>query len=121
MPDSSQGSKAAPPCPREGRLVSFDQFHLRRPQYRFEEIGRAYRTAEWFRRNGFWPVLLPPSCSPRVGTPGKAPIGRDGGAVRPTAEGLKAAYRRHPRAGVGLKLGAEGGVIDIDVDDPERA
>jgi hypothetical protein len=30
-------------------------------------------------------------------------------------------YRRRPQAGVGLKLGAEGRVIDLDVDDPDAA
>jgi hypothetical protein len=49
----------------------------------------------------------------------KAPIGENWGADRPTEESLRAIYSALPGAGVGIRLGPEAGVIDIEVDDPE--
>jgi hypothetical protein len=70
---------------------------------------------------GLWPVPITPPDDPGP-SPGKRPLGGKGwGKTRPTAGSLQEVYRKHPGAGVGLKLGAEGGVIDLDVDDPELA
>jgi hypothetical protein len=74
---------------------------------------------------GLWPIALHP---PGVGIPsrsgpkittGKEPIGRDWGRRRPTAADLIATYRAQPRAGVRIRLGLAGGVIDVEVDGPE--
>ena len=86
---------------------------------------------------GAWPVLLYPAGwrlrdrrggllrdkKGRVIPPmtGKEPIGRGWGRTRPTPEGLGEVARRYPDAGLGLKLGLDAGLIDLDVDDPERA
>ena len=69
---------------------------------------------------GFWPIPIHPWNSGGQ-SPGKRPIGRAWGVDRPTEKSLRAAFRRYPEAGVGLKLGSEGGVIDIDIDAPELA
>jgi len=54
---------------------------------------------------------------PRYAT-GKEPIGQGWGKVRHTDETLRALWTMHPTAGVGIKLGKIGGVIDLDVDNP---
>src|SRR5262249_53942360 len=82
---------------------------------------RALETALQLFAEGLWPVAIHAIDSKETTSPGKAPIGNAWGTNRPTAKGLKATFDRYPRAGVGLKLGAEGGVIDVDVDDPEQA
>lgn len=69
---------------------------------------------------GFWPVAITSIHDTSVESPGKAPIGKAWGASRPTAEMLRAVYTANPDAGVGIKLGADGGVIDIEIDDPEQ-
>jgi hypothetical protein len=53
--------------------------------------------------------------------PGKAPLGRGWGKAKPSPARLKAIYELHPGAGVGLLLGPDGGVIDLETDDPEIA
>jgi hypothetical protein len=73
----------------------------------------ARETAIWLLGQGLWPVVVRPG--------GKAPLGRGWGLIRPSHDALEAAYRRTPRAGVGLLLGPEGGVIDLEVDDPAAA
>ncbi len=77
-------------------------------------------TALWAIDLGLWPVPVRPY---REGEPsaGKVPIGKAWGVTRPTEASIREAFRRNPGAGVGLKLGASGGVIDIDVDQPEHA
>ena len=70
---------------------------------------------------GLWPVPITAHDDARSINPGKAPIGKAWGLKRHTPESLAAVYAKHPGAGVGLKLGPEGGVIDIDVDDPSAA
>lgn len=67
---------------------------------------------------GYWPVAIYPPDSGHLAA-GKAPIGRAWGAVRPTEESLREVWSRHPKASVGLKLGQEAGIIDVEVDDPE--
>lgn len=69
---------------------------------------------------GFWPVLIS-APDERCPAPGKKPVGREWGKRRRPLTGWKAEVRKNPRRNVGLKLGPEGGVIDLDVDDPERA
>lgn len=63
--------------------------------------------------HGFWPILV------RPGT--KAPVGRNWGLKRPTLDQLEAGFRRTPQAGVGLLLGPQSGVVDLEVDDPVTA
>jgi hypothetical protein len=69
-------------------------------------------------RMGYWPVAIH---SPDSGheAAGKAPIGVRWGAKRPTEESLRSAWTKHRNASVGLKLGPQGGLIDVEVDDPE--
>lgn len=67
---------------------------------------------------GFWPVAIHPPDSDGT-SPGKRPIGKNWGATRPTESRLRAIWQKTPGASVGLKLGPDGGVIDIEVDDPE--
>ncbi|MBA4066762.1 MAG: hypothetical protein C0501_24260 [Isosphaera sp.] len=73
----------------------------------------ARQTAVWLLGQGLWPVVVRPG--------GKAPLGRGWGLIRPSPDALEAAFRRSPRAGVGLLLGPEGGVVDLEVDDPAAA
>jgi hypothetical protein len=72
-------------------------------------------------RRGLWPVPITAPGDPDAKAPGKQPIGTRWGLTRHTEESLRTLYARCPDAGVGLKLGPEGGVIDIDVDEPEQA
>ena len=58
-----------------------------------------------------WPVAIKPR--------EKAPIGDSWGSIRPTELSIKATFRRFPEAGVGLLLGPEGGIVDIECDGPE--
>jgi hypothetical protein len=73
-------------------------------------------------KRGLWPVVIS-SVRDRwlKGNAGKAPIGEGWGLEPPTEASLRAAFAAKPDAGVGLLLGAKGGVIDIDVDDPVLA
>lgn len=66
---------------------------------------------------GLWPVLITPH-DPGDPQAGKRPIGEKWGLERPTEQSLRAAFARHPRAGLGIRLGPEGGVIDLDCDGP---
>lgn len=66
---------------------------------------------------GYWPVPITPPDSGRPSA-GKAPIGKAWGVNRPTEAGLRATWAKTPGASVGLKLGPEGGLIDVEVDDP---
>ena len=81
----------------------------------------AAETALWLLEQGFWPIPISPVNDPRSPSPGKAPIGRAWGTVRPSPRRLGELYRRHPAAGVGVLLGPSGGVIDLEVDDPACA
>jgi len=58
-----------------------------------------------------WPVAIKPD--------DKAPIGDSWGSTRPTEQSIKATFKRHPEAGVGLLLGPEAGIIDIECDGPD--
>ncbi len=69
---------------------------------------------------GLWPVVIHPYDA-KVPSPGKAPIGQAWGKERPDEQSLRSTFNRHPKGNVGLKLGAEGGVVDVDVDDPGAA
>ena len=77
-------------------------------------------TALRFLGEGYWPIPIHPWNS-KGQSPGKRPIGVSWGKERPTVELLTATYRRYPEAGVGLLLGPDGGLMDIDVDAPESA
>lgn len=83
----------------------------------------ALETALALLAEGLWPVPItaPNDPNPRLLSPGKQPIGKGWGLKRPTTQSLRRVFEANPGAGVGLKLGPEGGVIDIDVDDPARA
>jgi putative DNA primase/helicase len=82
--------------------------------------GSALETALWALDAGLWPVPITPHDAGGAGA-GKRPIGKAWGANRPTEQGLREAFGRNPDAGVGLMVGAQGGLVDIDVDDPEHA
>jgi putative DNA primase/helicase len=62
-------------------------------------------------RHNLWPVAIRPG--------GKAPIGESWGATRPTERSIRETFQRFPKAGVGLLLGPETGIIDIECDGPE--
>lgn len=81
----------------------------------------ALPTALWLLRSGLWPVPVTPRSNSHPTSGGKSPIGRGWGVTRATAEGLRAVFARHPRAGVGVALGPAAGVVDVEVDDPVRA
>src|SRR5262245_3914878 len=81
----------------------------------------ALGTALWLYGRGLWPVPVTPPDDPLSPNPGKAPLGRGWGDRRLSTRALFAIFRRHPRAGVGLVLGPMAGVVDLEVDDRERA
>jgi hypothetical protein len=66
-------------------------------------------------------VPITPPDDPLSPNPGKAPIGRGWGTRRLSTRTLFAIFGRHPGAGVGLVLGPASGVVDLEVDDRERA
>lgn len=68
---------------------------------------------------GYWPIPIYPVHSDDGKSAGKRPIGLDWGARKPTPESLRKVWADYPNAGVGIKLGKEGGVVDFDVDDPD--
>src|SRR5271166_3404760 len=68
-----------------------------------------------------WPVVIYPAgvkLEDRV-TTGKEPIGLAWGKTRPTEQSIRAMFRSNPGAGVGLRLGPESGIFDIECDGPE--
>ncbi len=68
---------------------------------------------------GLWPIPITPINDPVSVAPGKAPLPfKDWGKTKYTKESLAEVYAAFPAAGIGLKLGPEGKIIDIDVDDP---
>jgi hypothetical protein len=69
------------------------------------------RTALRLLSVGLWPVVIRPGS--------KAPLGERWGAERPTEDSLRAIYAAHPDAGLGIRLGPEAGVLDVEVDGPE--
>jgi hypothetical protein len=82
----------------------------------------ACATAVGLLRRDLWPIALH-SRGAMVAGPhgplpakGSEPIGKAWGCKRPTEAGLRAIYQAHPGAGVGIRLGRDGGVIDIEVD-----
>jgi hypothetical protein len=66
---------------------------------------------ELLSRRNLWPVAIKPG--------GKAPIGESWGSTRPTERSLRETFKRFPKAGLGLLLGPEAGIIDIECDGPE--
>lgn len=81
----------------------------------------AFRTGIWLLDRGLWPVVISGPYDPKAPSPGKSPLRKDWGRRRPSVEKLKALYRWHPDAGIGLLVGPRGKVVDLEVDDPERA
>lgn len=81
----------------------------------------ALRTAIWLLDRGLWPVPVSPTNDTRHSSPGKSPIGKAWGMRRPTVEQLRATYRWHRGAGIGLLLGPRGKVVDLEVDDESKA
>jgi hypothetical protein len=66
---------------------------------------------ELLHRFRLWPVAIKPG--------EKAPIGESWGSTKPTECSIKETFKRFPKAGVGLVLGPEAGIIDIECDGPE--
>jgi hypothetical protein len=85
---------------------------------RTQDDPPALRTALVLLEQGLWPVAIYGPKDRRATSPGKQPIGVAWGKSRPTEESLRTTWAEYPDAGVGLKLGADGGVIDIEVDQP---
>ncbi len=84
----------------------------------------ALDTALELLRRGFWPIPLWPlgaeireKKGKKIAT-GKEPLGGGWGKKRHTVASIQTMFRNHPGAGVGLLLGPEGGVIDIEGDGP---
>jgi hypothetical protein len=73
---------------------------------------------------GLWPLALHPLGARirRKGkietAEGKEPIGEEWGVTRPTPEAISARFQENPGANVGLRLGPEAGIIDLDCDGP---
>jgi hypothetical protein len=63
---------------------------------------------ELMARFGLWPVAIHPG--------GKIPIGWSKAPAKPTEESIKATFAAYPGAGVGILLGKDCGVIDIECD-----
>jgi len=68
---------------------------------------------ELMARFGFWPVAIHPGS--------KIPIGWSKAPIRPTEESIRATFAAYPDAGVGIVLGPEAGIIDIEFDGPQAA
>ena len=72
-----------------------------------------------------WPVpVYPPGVTLQFKTgtkvtTGKEPIGESWGSTRPTEQSIRRIFRRTPEAGVGLLLGPDGGIVDLECDGPE--
>jgi hypothetical protein len=78
----------------------------------------ALETALKLLEMDLWPVVITPH-DPDDPQAGKRPIGERWGAERPTETTLREVFARYPNAGLGIRLGPEGGVIDLDCDGPE--
>lgn len=80
----------------------------------------ALRTALTLLDAGLWPVVLhPPTPGDEKRAQGKTPVGTAWGQTRHTARTLREAFHETLGAGVGLKLGPTGGIIDLDCDGPD--
>lgn len=73
----------------------------------------ALPTALWLLRNSLWPVPIEPA--------GKRPIGKGWGEERIDRDRLTAVFGSRRGIGVGIALGPEPGVIDVEADDPAAA
>jgi hypothetical protein len=88
------------------------------------ESGDTLGTALAMLDAGLWPVVLYPLGAKirRKGeneiAEGKEPIGNAWGSRRPTPQAITARFSRNPGANVGLRLGPESGLIDLDCDGP---
>jgi hypothetical protein len=81
-------------------------------------------TALWALEVGLWPILISAIDDRRFdeNNRGKAPLGgKRWGKERRDARWFDASFRRNKGANVGLLLGPDGGLIDIDVDEPGLA
>jgi hypothetical protein len=81
-------------------------------------------TALWALDVGLWPILISPIDDKRFDEDnrGKAPLGGKGwGKERHDAQWFEASFRRNKGANVGLLLGPDGGIADLDVDEPDLA
>jgi hypothetical protein len=81
----------------------------------------ALGTALYLAGRVLWVMPITPPDDPLSLNPGKASIGRGWGARRLSTRVLLAIFRPHPRAGVGLVLGPAAGVVDLEVDNRNRA
>lgn len=68
-------------------------------------------------KDNLWPIPLYGIDDARATTPGKQPIGLEWGVTKHTKESLREIWSRYPDANVGLKLGKDTGIADIEVED----
>ena len=66
---------------------------------------------ELMHRFGLWPVAIRPGS--------KIPIGWSKAPAKPTEKSIRDTFAAYPGAGLGLLLGPEAGIIDIECDGPE--
>lgn len=82
-----------------------------------------YETAVALLERGLWPIPLHPPGIMLPGrdrpTKGKEPIHESWGRRLPSKADLRTDFRKYPRAGVGLRLGLKGGIVDLEVDGPD--
>jgi hypothetical protein len=103
--------------PRPGDTVphqKWDSFHDFVRRYRDRTSPGVYSlVARRLAELGFWPLVLAPDA--------KAPLCRDWGTVRQDPGVFWWAERKLRAPNLGLVIGAAGGLVDLDVDDPDRA
>lgn len=73
---------------------------------------------------GFWPIVLHAQGEmlwEGQQATGKEPVGKDWGLAQPTLEGIREKLQEFPGRGLGLRLGPESGILDVEEDGPEGA
>lgn len=76
----------------------------------------SFRIAVWLLDRGFWPVPVLLERADFPPTAGESPLAGWGGR-RPSVDQLRAVYRWHPAAGVGVAFGPRERLVDLEFDD----